>query len=191
VAGGPLKGTSSFSKLQGQAAVYAPTARGWVVAARVRGGVIDAFGSDDRNFSPDPTLDRRVARVPLEDRFRIGGVNSVRGYSENSIPASGGLALAQANLEVRVPVIGPFGFEAFADGGNVWRRPSRIRISQFRPLLNHQTLEDDDVRFVIGVGPRLNLPIGPLRLDFTWSLRPSGTGPALVAAPQFAIGPSF
>jgi outer membrane protein insertion porin family len=190
VAGGPLKGTSSFSKLQGQGAVYLPTARGWVVAARARGGVIDPFGTD-RNFSPDPALDRRVARVPLEDRFRIGGVNSVRGYSENSIPGSGGLALMQANLEVRVPLIGPFGFEVFADGGNVWRRPSRIRISQFRPRLSHQTLGDDDVRYVIGVGPRLNLPIGPLRLDFTWSLRPSGTAPALRAAPQFAIGPTF
>jgi outer membrane protein insertion porin family len=190
VAGGPLKGTSSFNKFQGTVSWYIPSGDGWVYAAQLRGGVIDPFGSE-KSFTPDAGLDPRLARVPSEDRFRIGGVNSVRGYSENSIPNSGGLAMLQANLEARIPLIGPFGIEFFIDAGNVWTRPSRIRASQFLPKLNHETLGEDDVRFVFGVGPRLNLPIGPLRLDFTWSMRPSGSAPALVAAPQFAIGPAF
>ncbi len=190
VAGGPLKGTSSFTKLEGLASWYAPTRSGWVFAARARGGVIDPFGAQ-RSFTPDTTVDERVARVPLEDRFRIGGVNSIRGYSESSIPTSGGLAMLEADVEMRIPLIGPFGIEVYADAGNVWSRPSHIRISQFGPQLNHRPLGDDDVRYVFGLGPRLNLPIGPLRLDFTWSLRPTPTGPALVAEPQFAIGPSY
>jgi len=190
VAGGPLKGTSSFTKLQGTLAWYAPSKNGWVFAAQVRGGVIDPFGSA-KTFTPDPTLDPRLARVPTEDRFRVGGVNSIRGYSENSIPGAGGLAMLQGNLEARAPLIGPLGLEFFIDAGNVWTRPSRIRASQFLPEVNHKTLGEDDVRYVFGLGPRLNLPIGPLRLDFTWSMRPSGSAPALVAAPQFAIGPAF
>ncbi len=190
VAGGPLKGTSSFTKLQGTFAWYSPTRNGWVLAAQFRGGAMDPFGTE-RTFTPDPTLDPRLARVPTEDRFRIGGVNSVRGYTENSIPVSGGLAMLQANLEARAPLAGPLGLEFYVDAGNVWTRPSRIRAGNFLPEINHKSLGDDDVRFVFGFGPRLNLPIGPLRLDFTWSMRPTRTAPALVAAPQFAIGPSF
>lgn len=190
VAGGPLKGTSSFSKLQGTVAWYSPSADGWVFAARARAGVIDAFGNE-KSFTPDEGLDPQVARVPLENRFRIGGVNSVRGYSENSIPATGGLAMLQGNLELRIPLIGPFGLELYGDAGNVWTRPSHLRSAQFMPRVSHESLKSDDVRYVFGLGPRLNLPIGPLRLDFTWSLRPSGGARALVAAPQFAIGPAF
>ena len=190
VAGGPLKGTSSFTKLSGTLAWYTPTKNGWVFAAQLRGGVIDPYGSE-KSFTPNTGLDSRVARVPTEDRFRVGGVNSIRGYSENSIPNTGGLAMLQGNIEARATLIGPIGIEFFVDAGNVWTRPSRIRASQFLPELNHKTLGEDDVRFVFGVGPRLNLPIGPLRLDFTWSMRPSGSAPALVASPQFAIGPSF
>ncbi|MEO5618263.1 MAG: BamA/TamA family outer membrane protein [Candidatus Eisenbacteria bacterium] len=190
VAGGPLKGTSSFSKLHGTLAWYTPTRNGWVFAAQVRGGVMDPFGSE-KTFTPTADLDSRLARVPTEDRFRIGGVNSVRGYSENSIPNSGGLAMLQGNIELRATLIGPLGIEFFVDAGNVWTRPSRIRASQFLPKFSHRPLGEDDVRFVFGVGPRLNLPIGPLRLDFTWSLRPSGSSAALFAAPQFAIGPAF
>jgi outer membrane protein insertion porin family len=118
-------------------------------------------------------------------------VNTIRGYSENSIPTTGGLAVIFGNVEMRIPVIGPFGIEVYADAGNVWERASRIRIEQFKPVVSHERLGKDDVRYVFGIGPRMNLPIGPLRLDFTWSLRPDANGPALVAAPQFAIGPSF
>jgi len=190
VAGGPLKGTSSFTKMHGTLAWYTPSKNGWVLAIQLKGGVIDPFGIE-RIFTPDPSLDSRLARVPTEDRFRVGGVNSIRGFSENSIPASGGLAMLQGNLEARAPLIGPFGVEFFVDAGNVWTRPSRVLASQFLPEINHKSLGADDVRYVFGLGPRLNLPIGPLRLDFTWSMRPSGSAPALVAAPQIAIGPSF
>jgi outer membrane protein assembly factor BamA len=189
VAGGPLRGSSSFRKLQGLVSWYTPTSNGWVFAVRAHVGSIDPFGNQ-KNFTPD-TVDARVARVPLEDRFRTGGVNSIRGYSENSIPTTGGLALIQANVEIRIPLIGPFGIEVFADAGNVWERPTHIRLSQFRPRVSHDALGKDDVRYVFGLGPRINFPIGPLRLDFTWSLRPSATGPALVAEPQVAIGPAF
>jgi outer membrane protein insertion porin family len=190
VAGGPLKGTSSFTKGQAITSWYTPLSNGWVLASRVRAGVIRPFGNEVQ-FSPDPTLDREVQRVPLLDRFRTGGVNSIRGYSENSIPASGGLALLEGSLELRLPLIGPFGLEVFADAGNVWLRPSLVTARGFTPRLDHESLRPEEVHYVFGVGPRLNLPVGPLRLDFTWSLRPTADRAALVAEPQFAIGPAF
>jgi len=191
IAGGPLKGTSSFTKGVLVSAWYTPRANGWVLGTRIRTGVIRPFG-ESAVFTPDPTLDEEVQRVPLTDRFRAGGVNSVRGYNESSIPTSGGLALIEGSVELRIPLRGPFGLEVYADAGNVWLRPSYIKMGQFRPSISKVPLDPGDVRYVVGIGPRLRLPVGPLRLDFTWGLRPAEGGPPKGAPKiQFAIGPSF
>jgi outer membrane protein insertion porin family len=193
IAGGPLKGTSSFTKGVLVSAWYTPRANGWTIATRIRTGMMSPFGElPPAIFTPDTTLDDQVQRVPLTDRFRTGGVNSIRGYNESSIPTSGGLALIEASIELRVPLPGPFGIEVYADGGNVWLRPSYIKIEQFRPEISNQPLDPGDVRYVVGFGPRLELPVGPLRLDITWGLRPGEGGPPKrVPKVQFAIGPSF
>ena len=196
LAGGPLKGTSSFRKVEFVSAWYTPFDNGWVLATRVRGGVIQPTG-DAPAFSLETGVDSAVARVPLGDRFRTGGVNSIRGYDENSIPPSGGLALLQANAELRITLAGFLGMEVFVDAGNAWARPSYIKGRQFVPKVNHEVLDAGDVRYVFGFGPRVNLPIGPLRFDITWSPRPfpDPRNPQerrwLIAKPQFAIGPSF
>ena len=194
VAGGPLKGTSSFFKYGFQSRWFTPNRKGWVLGARVQAGVINPFGEppfgDSTGFTPG-TVDDEVARVPDEERFRTGGVNSIRGYDESSIPPTGGLALILANIELRVPIKGPLGVELYVDCGNVWARPDQVTLDDFRIFRSHESLDPDDVRLVFGFGPRLNLPIGPLRFDLTWSLRPTPGGSALVAERQFAIGPSF
>jgi outer membrane protein assembly complex protein YaeT len=193
IAGGPLKGSSSYTKTQFSSAWYTPVGT-WVLASRVRAGVIRPFGRANQ-FTPEDTLvtDADVARVPLENRFRLGGVNSVRGFDENSLPRSGGLALVQANVELRIPLAGPFGVEAYVDAGNVWARPSYIKARHFVPRGGDALPDAGDVQYVFGFGPRVNLPFGPLRLDVTWSARP--VDPLvrrwLVHELQFAIGPSF
>jgi outer membrane protein assembly factor BamA len=143
--------------------------------------------------------DPRVERVPSADRFRTGGVNSIRGYTENQIPAppaNGGLALVLGNVELRVPLarlplLGNLGLEAFVDFGNVWARPEYIRMAQFRPSVSRRPYGDRDVHYVFGLGPRLELPIGPLRVDLSWSARPSAVRGYLEPRVQFAIGPSI
>ena len=189
VAGGPFKGTSSFRKFQVASSWYSPLRNGWTLATHAQAGVIDPFGPRPE-FSPSAVVDSEVARVPLEDRFRIGGVNSIRGHDESSIPASGGLAVLQGNIELRIPtpvklpLLGPLGFEAYIDAVNVWSRPEYVR-------LRHFGLTDDSdpnsVRVVGGVGPRVDLPVGPLRVDVSWRMRPTPWRPKI----QFAIGPSF
>ena len=190
VAGGPLSGSSSFRRTEIVSSWYTPLPNGWTLATRARGGWIDPFGSRQR-FSPDTLVDPEVARVPLEDRFNTGGVNSVRGHNENSIHPSGGLVVLQGNVELRIPTglripfLGALGIETYLDAGNVWDRPVYVRWRHFTP-----TEDDPDpnaVRYVAGIGPRVQLPVGPLRIDFTWRLRPSTSSPRI----QFAIGPSF
>jgi outer membrane protein assembly complex protein YaeT len=190
VAGGPLSGSSSFWRSEMIASWYTPLPNGWTLATRARGGIIDPFGPRPK-FSDTLVVDPEVARVPLEERFRTGGVNSIRGHDENSIHPSGGLVVLQASVEMRVPTelrlpfLGPLGIEAYVDAGNVWARPEHIRAREL--WVSADESDVNAVRYVAGLGPRANLPIGPLRLDFTWRLRPSSSPPRL----QFAIGPSF
>jgi len=190
LAGGPLKGTSSFRKVDMVSAWYTPFWSGWVLALRARGGVIKPTG-DGPAFSLENAVDEEVTRVPPNDRFKTGGVNSIRGFGESKIAPDGGLALLQANVELRIPVVGPFGIEIFVDAGNVWARPSYIKGRDFTPRWNGIPLSPNDVRYVFGIGPRINLPIGPLRLDVAWKLRPPPGEAQHVPKYQFAIGPSF
>jgi translocation and assembly module TamA len=194
VAGGPLGGgTYLFSKSQLLASRYRPVGtRGWVVGWRVGGGIIQPFGQVVQ-FSPD-TTNGDLNRVPSPDRFRLGGVNSVRGYTESEITSQGGLLMVLVNAEIRIPVIGPFGLEVYVDGGNVWGRASELKASNLVPQVSPSQRTPSDMRYVLGVGGRLNLPFGPLRVDFTWNVQPDAgrAGPRwLVAEPQFAIGPAF
>ena len=190
IAGGPLSGTSSFHKYQVGGTWYTPMRNNWILATRASAGVIFPFGTPP--FFATPDVDSEVARVPLEDRFRAGGVNSIRHYGENTIPAggNGGLALLLGSAEFRIPTpirfpfLGPLGFEAYIDAGNVWTRPERITWDDFS---SRSELDPDAVRIVAGIGPRIELPIGPLRADITWRFRPERSHDKL----QFAIGPSF
>ena len=194
IAGGPLGGrTYVFTKTQVVGSRHRPVGtRGWTFGWRVGGGIVRPFGKVV-GFTPD-SVDADVNRVPSDDRFRLGGVNSIRGYVENEITPVGGLVMLLGNAELRVPVYGPLGLEAFVDGGNVWSRPNYLKASNFVPRATRVPRDQGDLRYVLGVGGRLILPFGPLRVDFTWNLQPdlrSGASRWLVAEPQFAIGPSF
>ncbi len=195
VAGGPLRGASSFQKLQFASTWYSPRPNGWLFAARLLGGVMGPIGDASDVFAPG-NQDARVARVPKERRFFIGGVNSLRGWDENEIPPDGGLALLLGNAELRIPLIGPFGAEVFMDAGNVWARPEHVRLANFVAPWDARRGQPGDLRYTLGVGARLLLPFGPLRMDLAWSQHPDFETDKLFNrrmpfAFQFAIGPSF
>ena len=193
--GGPLRGASSYQKVQLVSSWYSPRANGRLFAARLSGGVMGPIGNAPSDFSPGSS-DPHVARVPRERRFYIGGVNSLRGFGENSIPGDGGLAMLLANAELRVPLAGPFGAEFFVDAGNVWARPEYVRLASFVGPWDARHGQPGDLRYSYGVGARLLLPFGPLRLDMAWSDDPDFPRSRLFGreqrfAYQFAIGPSF
>jgi outer membrane protein assembly complex protein YaeT len=196
LAGGVLKGTTSYRKSVVSSVWYSPLSNGWSLATRATAGLMSPFGSTPDNFSPTEGLDDQVARVPYESRFFLGGVNSLRGWGENSLPPLGGLAMGLANLEVRIPVAGPFGIEAFVDAGNVWPRAEYLRAGDLVPPWQAVRTRANDLRWSYGLGARLVLPFGPLRMDIAWSDRTdfptSKLGKNLMPfVYQFAIGPSF
>ncbi|HPU56084.1 MAG TPA: outer membrane protein assembly factor BamA, partial [Verrucomicrobiota bacterium] len=109
-------------------------------------GVADAFGRTDV--------------VPFYDRYYLGGLYSMRGYrfrsvsprEEGSREPIGGDTYWFGSVEYSLPLIERLRFAVFYDVGNVMESP--------------YTYDFDNFNDNWGIGLRLNLPIGPLRLDY-------------------------
>lgn len=106
---------------------------------------VNSFGSSDH--------------VPIYDRLYLGGPNNLRGFKFRNVSPKdennesiGGNSLARLTLEVTVPVIDRVRAAAFADSGFVNKGSYEFSTSQ---------LATD-----VGLGLRLDLPIGPVRLDY-------------------------
>jgi outer membrane protein assembly factor BamA len=71
-----------------------------------------------------------------------------------------------------------------------------MRIANFVAPWDARRGQPGDLRYSYGVGARLLLPFGPLRMDLAWSPHPEFTGSKVFGRKQpftfqFAIGPSF
>lgn len=145
-AGDFLGGDYDFIRLEGSWSRYFRLAESRnIIAHRIKFGYLDGIGTGDR--------------VPAQERFFLGGANTVRGYKENSIgPKSsegvplGGELVIIGNLELRRPLIGLLWTSMFVDIGNIWLRPE-----DFRP---------SDWRVGAGAGLQFISPVGPIRLDY-------------------------
>jgi outer membrane protein insertion porin family len=108
--------------------------------------------------------------LPASERFFAGGDTSVRGFALDQLGASnvidqngvsnGGNGLVIFNAELRFPLwrAKSLGGAVFIDPGNVFAKVSQIDLG--------------DLRSGVGFGLRWKSPVGPLRLDFAWKLRP-------------------
>ena len=115
--------------------------------------------------------------IPLPERFFGGGGTSHRGFPENEAGPRdtatgfplGGTALFFNQTELRVPLIGEnIGGVFFHDMGNIY---SSLRNVSFRT--NQHGLQDYDYSVhAVGFGLRYRTPIGPLRVDFAYSINP-------------------
>ncbi|MBI2083147.1 MAG: outer membrane protein assembly factor BamA [Deltaproteobacteria bacterium] len=131
--------------------------------------------------------------VPLFERFFMGGINSLRGYTLRSIGPSvqipstpeggdsqfifGGNKMLQLNLELELPLYIPAGFKAvtFMDSGQAYSEEQNISLTT--------------LRYNYGFGFRWNSPVGPLR--FEWGIpikKQAGDDPVVF---NFAIGSFF
>jgi outer membrane protein insertion porin family len=145
-----LRNDVPFVKTFGQLITFVPLAREVVWAASYRLGVAGNLG-DSLVLLPD-------------DRFRAGGIDSVRGFAQDSLGpkfpdsdvATGGKAIAVFNQEIRFPIYRWFHGGAFFDAGNVYAESS-----DFDPF---------DLRYSAGAGLRVLLPFGLFRLDWARAL---------------------
>jgi outer membrane protein insertion porin family len=111
--------------------------------------------------------------VPIFERFFLGGLYSLRGFKYRDIGPKdvnneplGGKSYYFGSLEYSLPIIDRLRFAVFYDIGNVYQNAYDFDFGHW----------NDNV----GIGIRINLPIGPLRLDYGYPIHhdsaPDGSG---------------
>jgi len=130
-----------------------------IIANRFRIGVLEELG--DR------------AGSSADDRFTLGGANTVRGYSENSLGPKwteadnvapdlvglpkGGKLMLLGNLEIRRSLFWRFGGAAFIDIGSV--------------SYNIEDFKLNKIESSAGFGLHFFTPIGPIRFDWAFRMK--------------------
>jgi outer membrane protein insertion porin family len=149
-AGRFLGGSNDFTKYQASSTWFLTPFWDLTFSARGRIGFIEG--------DPD---------IPLYERFRLGGIYTVRGFKAYSIGPKapngeviGGDKELLFNFEMLIPLAKEIKLKGliFFDAGNAWDVGETYRL--------------DDLRTSAGVGFRWISPLGPLRLEWGYNLRP-------------------
>ncbi|OGS36426.1 MAG: outer membrane protein assembly factor BamA [Elusimicrobia bacterium RIFOXYD12_FULL_66_9] len=178
VSGGPFMGDIHYFKpfTAGQTHWTLFSVEDWpfVLSAYERAGYVTQFSG--------------TKQVPVQDRYFIGGQDSLRGYSpsgEAGYP-SGGKIYGVANLELGFPLARErkktiVKFVVFADAGGSW---DRVRDISGRIGTDTRNIKTD-----VGFGLRFVTPAFPIRLDYGYGLN-HRNGERLYQI-NFGLGPLF
>ncbi len=144
VAGSFLGGDTHFQKLWAEHRRYFPVRDGKdVIAVRLAGGT--TFGD-----------------LPLFEAYSVGGANTLRGYEEDRYR---GEHMLMGSVEYRHPVNDTLAVVGFVDVGSAFGGRFPTVVPGFEvPAEN----SDFEAHAGVGVGMRVETPLGPLRLDFGW-----------------------
>jgi len=171
-AGGPLLGQTNIYKFQADAQKYFLLPYDLILTVAGATGVADYYGNS--------------TEVPLFDRFFIGGSRSVRGFRNRDIgPVDinneplGGDTMAYQNFELTFPIMDRVRGAVFNDIGFLDARSF------------HYTDAWPELNMAAGVGLRLNLPIGPLRLDYGLPYKDQGYNHNNTGKFSFDVGYQF
>lgn len=151
-AGGPLGADTKFYKIEATSSWYFKGfSEGHILELMGRTGVVEGYDHQ---------------KVHIFDRWFLGGLYSLRGYRYRAVGPRdetnepiGGNTYWFASAEYSIPIIERLRFATFYDIGMVYSNAYDWNVSQY----------NDN----IGVGIRLNLPIGPLRLDYGIPISPT------------------
>jgi outer membrane protein insertion porin family len=174
-----LGGSAAFNKLFANYQRYrllaptTPVLRDSVLAFAARIGISAPFAI--RGTGPNGTLTEADLELPIPERFFSGGATTLRGFrfdqagpqaileprNAQELPTLvplGGDALIVLNFEERYPLTRQLRLVSFYDLGNVFARVSDISLHG----LTH----------TVGLGIRLNTPLGPVGFDYGYLLNP-------------------
>ena len=155
-----LGSETQFGRFLVRNSTYYKLTRSLVFARSTQFGVIETVQSG--------------AEIPLPERFFSGGAESMRAFPDNQagprdlttgFPLGGG-AILMNNLELRFPLFGDnLGGVLFVDSGNVYNDLGDV---DFR--FRQRNVQDFDyMAQSAGIGFRYRTPIGPIRLDLSFS----------------------
>ena len=151
VFGGPFCGDKDFIKYLGRVSFYTPAINKSVIELRLRGGIAAEFSDTNK--------------IPIYERFFAGGASTVRGYRERKVgpidktteDPLGGDKMLIGNIEYTYPLADFLKAATFFDIGKVWGNESA-------------NVEESGFMSSIGLGFRVNTPIGPVSVDYGWPL---------------------
>jgi outer membrane protein insertion porin family len=153
-AGGIFQGSHNFYKTEAEWIFLRQFFTNLVLANRLKLGFILPFG--------------RTSTVPYYTLFWLGGNNGLRGYDDKSVGPvivaekyHYGEALVNWNLELRTNFKSLWNFVIFYDFGKLTNRKELLNFDYY--LLN----------YALGVGLRVNTPLGPFRCDYAKRLHTS------------------
>jgi outer membrane protein assembly factor BamA len=151
--------TIGFFEVESQFSYYQTLSENSSYALGLRGGFISPSGE--------------TQSLPIDLRKFLGGANTIRSFPELKMGSSfngntlGGTEWWLANAEYRHNLAGPFEALIFVDAAGL----------------------DSEVELAVGLGVRINLPVGPIRLEYGRSLSQNSGEPG--GAFHFAIGTTF
>ena len=170
----------SFGRLLMQNSTYHPLNKWLVLARTTQFGALIPYGrarSVTSTGADGQTVVSFTREIPLPERFFAGGPYSDRGFPINQAGPRdlvtgfpvGGDGLLFNTVELRFPLRSRnLGGALFHDMGNVFSQAQNINFSV------HQRSQQDFDYMVhaVGFGIRYRTPIGPVRLDFAYSINP-------------------
>ena len=106
-------------------------------------------------------------------RFSVGGAETLRGYEYGKFE---GFNKFHATVENRTQINKTLQFVTFFDIGNAWQKSIVVGGRKINTPDRHNASNFADLKKGVGVGIRLNTPIGPLRFDYGWPLDPEEKG---------------
>jgi outer membrane protein assembly factor BamA len=145
-----------------------PGGSGAVFAAQARLGIATGFPRDVTTTVDDqPVVVTGVRDLPEPERFFAGGDTTVRGFAPETLGTPdtikdgfpiGGNAETIFNVELRSPARKGVQGVGFVDTGNVFAHASDIDLLALRTA--------------VGFGVRYKSPVGPIRFDMGFKIRP-------------------
>ena len=106
-------------------------------------------------------------------RFSVGGAETLRGYEYGKFE---GFNKFHATVENRTQINKTLQFVTFFDIGNAWQKSTVVGGRKINTPDRHNASNFADLKKGVGIGIRLNTPIGPLRFDYGWPLDPEVKG---------------
>ena len=169
---------------------YAPTKGIYSTLTYEKGDLIkdkrkyDQFEADLRAYHHTFFKDKNVmayrvvwgstgSGTPDALRFSIGGAETLRGYEYGKFE---GFNKFHATVENRTQINKTLQFVTFFDIGNAWQKSIVVGGRKINTPDRHNASNFADLKKGVGVGIRLNTPIGPLRFDYGWPLDPEEKG---------------
>jgi outer membrane protein insertion porin family len=196
VVGGPLGGNEQIYGWDIEGSKYFHLPKDLILLFNAEAAVVDVWDQPEtREFDQvklkigknKNTLKHHhfeIPNVPLYDRLYLGGSNNLRGFDFREVGPRdrhgepiGGQTMARATVELTFPIIEKARGAVFYDVGYVNADPYDFSINTIHithPTTGAPTQTYDEIGSDVGIGMRLDLPIGPLRVDYGFPIQTDG-----------------